>query len=223
VVAYTIAYVPTPERQRTLLGMVQSLRGEAVEVVSDPGRTGVWTTRKRGLLSALRTTCDHIVWLDDDLRLCRNFPRAVDRLIAQWPDDVLCLYANTKVVHDVGIGGWLSMEGTWGCANVIPAGLAREFLTWEAEHLDQDAYPPNHDDVRLAYWQRATDRRTRVVVPSLVQHVSDFSIMQGRGSTQQRATLFADDLTGDPAAIAWGTRTKRHPSNQVTRFPGWLK
>ena len=216
VVRYGIRHVPTPEREASLAAMRVELRGSEVDVFVDNDRLGPWNSwMALTMRLALESDAMHFVLLDDDLKLCPEFTTVVERLIDQRPNDVMGLYANTTSAL-AAEGGWLVSKALWACALIWPRKLFFDFCIWQGANLDQ-AKAGRHDDVRVAYWLKHTKRDIYMPVPSLVDHVSEYSLYHDRRVTNQRATLFNSD-----PEVRYSGPEVRYYHSQTGRFPGWL-
>ena len=225
-VRYCITHVRIPERVATITAMRRALSGHDVDVVVDHNREGSWSSCRIASLRALTLSkADYIVWLDDDLRLCRDFHQGVEALIALRPRSLVCMYANTvmaeKVWNDQG-SGWFQCGDVWGCANIWPRHLLADFIRWESRHINQ-AVATKSEDVRVAYWLKHRGMVAYNAIPSLVQHEGWFSTHLGRNVGNQRATVFVDDVAASPLDLDYPVDAlHRHTSAQTKRFPGWL-
>jgi hypothetical protein len=225
-VRYFIRHVPIPQRMATVTAMRRELKGQDVDVITDHNRDGCWATCRRGALRALTLSkASHIVWLDDDLKLCRDFHSAVLKLIELRPRSIMCLYANARLagqIWETDGSGWIYCKGMWGCANIWPRHLLMDFIRWESRHINQTV-ATSSDDVRVAYWLKHRNIEVYNAIPSLVQHEGRFSTYHNRNVGNQRATVFVDDVAPSPLTLSYPVDTlHRHTSTQPNRFPGWL-
>ena len=225
-VRYCITHVRIPERVATITAMRRTLSGHDVDVVVDHNREGSWSSCRIASLRALTLSkADYIVWLDDDLRLCRDFHKAVLKMIEMRPRTITCLYINAKRAGqfwEENGSGWIQCGDMWGCANIWPRHLLADFIRWESRHINQ-AVATTSKDVRVAYWMKHRGMDLHFPIPSLVQHEGWFSTHLGRNVGNQRATVFVDDVADSPLDLDYPMDVScRHVTTQLRRFPGWL-
>lgn len=154
------------------------------EALTDPNP---WRNYRR-CLSDPPAGATHLVILQDDVVVCRNFAQAVERLVAVRPDDVLSLFVGgvartgaMRMLEAAKAGrSWVPMYyvGSPEVAHVVsvvwPVALAAEFLAWtEVAKIPSYKGVPRSDDAVFGAWLRLTRRTCWACVPSLVEHPDD--------------------------------------------------
>lgn len=164
--------------------------------------------------------CTHLVVLQDDVQLCRNFPLAVTR-IAQAKGDPVCLFlawlpnnvaADARRAAIAGEHYIRYRPASKFCpvvAMLWPIGALERFKAW-AEVSPLPGRPnPGSDDAIVGEWYRRNQFNENIwcTVPSLVEHPdTEESIWKRRGEVWGRdkgrtAALFIGD--GDPLRYDW--------------------
>lgn len=176
-----------------------------------------WRNYKR-CLSDLPSDATHVLVIQDDAVVCRNFREAVARVVAARPDTVISLF----------VGGLrnrtqreflraLKADYRWVpihfrdihhvVALVWPISLAVEFLAWaETARLPGHRITPRSDDAIIGTWARLTHHQVWACVPSLVEHPDDVPSTVGlraaAGQDRGRVAL-AWIGEGDPLSLDW--------------------
>lgn len=147
----------------------------------------------------------HFLVMQDDISLCRDFPRAVMDAVEDRPNNVLSLWVGalrqptTKLYRQAQIHGerWVQIYFSdihHVVALVWPRWLAEEFLEWTSEGmLPGDGRDQQSDDAIVGAWARRTKNYVFAHVPCLVEHEDDVesTIGRGRGDIGRRAIAFA--------------------------------
>lgn len=161
---------------------------------------------QRGVDASTKYT--HLLVLQDDVVVCRDFPPAVTAAIEERPDSVLSLWVG-------GLPGrtrkdfWAaqSRKERWTevyfrdihhcVALVWPRELADHFLEWTSEHrIPGDCRNQQSDDAIIGAWARRTKHRFWATVPCLVEHMDDpetvpSTIGREQGDKGRQAISFA--------------------------------
>lgn len=207
-----------PGREQPLARLLASLQTPAV-VVADRG--GGHPSPWRGYqqcLADLPADATHVVVLQDDTIACRNFPPAVERIAAEWPDHVVCLFLGGAPRRTASLARRAQANGRSYCrlhpndfvpvvATMWPVQKAESLLSWTCDnparlgHVD-----PRSDDAVAGRWMRYNREQVVCTVPSLVQHPDDVPSTIGRkhraGEDVNRvAALWIG--ADDPLALDW--------------------
>lgn len=164
-----------------------------------------WAGYKQVVRRAVDGEGTHFVVLQDDVTLCRDFPRAVRAAVDDRPNEVLSLWVGglrqptTKLFRQAQISGqrWVQIHFSdihHVVALVWPRWLAEEFLDWtENNMLPGDGRNQQSDDAIVGAWARRTKRYFIAHVPCLVEHEDDVesTIGRARGDAGRRAIAFA--------------------------------
>ena len=186
----------------TLLGVT----AWPVPVIKDRGTRkqpeGLWPVNRRCWKTALAWDHPtHVLVLQDDMLLCRNF---FDRLAAaiihapepERPICLLCARKKMKASLEKGQSYMGLPDGTWGGSTVLPVRFAHTYLSW-VDSMVADSCPT--DDQRLDLFLRQHDWLAWATVPSLIQHIGDRSLC-GRGKGRE-TPFFADDFAALPSPL----------------------
>lgn len=208
-----------PERKNILPRLLSGLDGLKVDVFShkaDPPNP--W----EGYHACLNapTEASHILVIQDDTLVCRNFGQAVHEVAQANPHTPVCLYlgglpartareAKKVMMSRRGNYVQIAMRDFVPVVAVLwPTEKAREFISWAGEtaHSLPGTPKPRSDDAVVGAWARWTKQTVLATVPSLVQHPDDVASTIKRrnhsGRDRGRTALFwiGDD---DPLAIRW--------------------
>lgn len=169
-----------PSRAHLLAPLLAALPPDA-QVVADPGSTTARRSPIRCYLECLRTIDKpetHLVVVQDDAVPCRDFPAALEAVVAARRADLLALFVpgvmpNSRRVLDACWEGkrWAQLDpATWVPAVALawPAPLAARFLAWYGQ-APRDA-GKTADDGLIGEWARAEHVPVWACVPSLVEH-----------------------------------------------------
>lgn len=186
------------------------------EALTDPNP---WRNYKR-CLSNPPAGATHLVVLQDDVVVCRNFAQAVERLVAARPADVLSLFVGGVARTTArGLREALGAKRRWApvwfrdvhhvCALVWPVGFASEFLAWaEISSIPGYRGMPRSDDAIVGQWCRMTRRTVWATAPCLVEHPDDVPTLihqreRARGGHDQGRIAVAWIHEEDPLGIDW--------------------
>lgn len=199
-----------------LLGSLDPLRVEVSTHKSFPPNP--WAGYHKAL-SGLPEADSHVCVLQDDVRVCQNFPQAVTRIAEANSDNIVCLFlANlplrvSRLALREGKRGkhyietYLRTNEFCPVVGVLwPTHKAREFIHWTDENPRKLGHPePRSDDGVLGRWCALTKQLVRFTVPSIVQHPDQVKSLIGRqshwGKDKGRVALLYCE--GDPLEYDW--------------------
>jgi hypothetical protein len=174
-------------------------------------------------LDAIPDVFSHVVVLQDDVALCKNFPLAVTRIAESQPDVPVILFLARLPKYEAQhfmralikdqryvqarprSGGFLPVVGV-----LWPRQKAEFFRDWTREYVHRlPGYPrraPASDDAAFALWSIRNKERVLVAVPNLVEHPDAEPSIIGRrpkwGKDKGRVALsFIGE--GDPLTLDW--------------------
>lgn len=169
-----------PRRAELLPGLFAALPADA-RVITDPGadekQRSPWRCY-RACLEALELDASHLLIVQDDAQVCRDFAAAVDLIASVRPADPVCLFVpgvgrNHRRILDACYrdARWTELDpADWVpvVAVVWPRRHVMELLAF----VDRKRYPPSRtaDDGIAGDWARETKTRVVATVPSLVEH-----------------------------------------------------
>lgn len=162
----------------------------------------------------------HLLLLQEDVILCRNFVPAVERIAAAKPADPVCLFLAWLPRHVSAEALQASVRGERYLrfrvsqfvpvvAILWPLHKASEFLNWSRSGVRLPGYPNRvaSDDAVVAEWHRRCQETIWVSCPSLVEHDDEQPSVKGKryevwGRDRSRvAANFIGDA--DPLALDW--------------------
>lgn len=190
----SIAIQHTPsraDRRKWVQAMLDQLRVEnpdiPIALIEDTRQEGCWPTYRRALETA--NGVSHLLVLQDDIGLCRDFIRSVEEVIRARPDSLISLYANADPVFAARDRGesWIEKSEVCGPSVIWPKHLIAEFLQWQDRHIACDF---EFDTVRVSMWLIKTSKRAFATVPSLTQHLGYESSILGLNSPTKVATWY---------------------------------
>lgn len=187
-----IQHTPTwPDRRRWVQAMIKQLRSEnasiRIELIEDAQLEGCWPTYRRALEAA--GDASHHLVLQDDLGLCRDFIRSVERVIPARPNNLIALYTNSESVFTARDRGesWVEKAGACGPSMIWPKELIAGFLEWQDTHINNSF---GFDTVRVSMWLIKTSKRAFATVPSLTEHLGSESSTLGLNSPTKVASWY---------------------------------
>lgn len=177
-----------PRRADLIPGLLARIDHDDVQVVADPDPTNTVRSPWRTYLACLEAAspdATHLLILQDDATVCRDFAQTVEHALKAHPDDMVCLFVPgvgllARAVMQACASGerWVLLPGQeWVpvVATVLPRRLVEEMRAWAAES-------------KLGAWERGDDalvgrfcrepgknlwrpdRQVWATVPSLVDH-----------------------------------------------------
>lgn len=190
----------------------------SVEVITDDGMPLDPWRGYRLCLSSLPDDQSHVVVLQDDTIVCRNFVPAVERIAAANQETVVSLFLSkvprrtfSQAMSEWGKSpyAWVHPQDLVHVVGVLwPIERARSFLQWvDANQSRLRGREFASDDATLTRWMRFTRERIRVTIPSLVQHpddvpsvVNEKRVSHGADSGRTSACWIG---SADPLEIDW--------------------
>lgn len=203
-----------PSRHRLIPALAESLAPLPVEVVTDPGGElpSPWRCYQACLTDI--PDCTHLLIVQDDVTVCRNFAAAVHLIAAANPDLPVALFVGKEAVYrtriDVLQGSKRGLryvplrnnDPLPVVATLWPREKAEEFLDWSTRNPTFNrGRPQRSDDSQGAAWKSRTRQQILVTVPNLVQHPDTVSSLIRDNTGGRVAALFIGDA--DPLAIDW--------------------
>jgi len=194
--AVAIMHAPwATERAAHVKRLARALDGhcEALTVVKDIDRLGVWPTARKawGLAASYCTT--HVAVMQDDALPCENFGSLMTGAIAANPHEVITLHSMSRRFVDEarerGSAWAWGPDAAYGQAMIMPRELVMEFLQWSERHI---APSFKHDDDRLGLWARCTGRGVYVTCPNLIDHAEPTRSLLGHSDCRRVARWFSD-------------------------------
>lgn len=206
----SVAIQHHPSRAYLLPPLLESLEGLDVEVVTDPQPDGPVDAWRSYRLCLERTPPDsHRVILQDDVRVCDDFPAVIEHVVAAQHEAliVLCVCGLALLSsRDVRNAHWRG--GSWArlihrqwvpvLATVWPPNVPGRALEW----VDQQGWPRmfRADDEVAGRVADGLGLDVLATVPSIVQHddlVDSLCRESHRGKNPARtAALFYEDVSG---------------------------
>jgi hypothetical protein len=189
----------------------------AVEVITDHGeQANPWRGYQKCLTDI--PACSHLLVVQDDVIVCRNFMPALEQVAAANPETVVCLFVpgsarqtvavmaqrlrNRKPYAQVHHATFMPVVAT-----LWPKGKAEAFLRWAHDNPKRLGHQnPRSDDSVAGRWMRLTGQRVLATCPSLVEHPDDVPSSIGlrarAGDDKGRvAAFYIGD--SDPLDIDW--------------------
>jgi hypothetical protein len=160
---------------------------------SDPPNP--WEGYQRALLSGLDAPENptHVLVIQEDTIVCRNFSRTLLRIAAAKQDEPVVLFlswlppAVAKDAREAMIRGdrYFRHRPAKFCSVVAvlwPVEAARRFLSWAQSGVKLPGYPDRvaSDDACLGDWIRRKKETVWVALPSLVEHPDTVESVKGR-------------------------------------------
>lgn len=208
-----------PSRSHLWPPLIKALEPLPVEVSvhsSDP--PSPWDGYRQALTDP--PDCTHLLLLQEDVAVCRNFPLAVERIAEAKPDNPVCLFLSwlpNPIVRDARIAikrneRYIVARAAKFCPVVAvlwPAAAIERFLSW-AETAKLPGHPGNvrSDDAVLGEWIRRARETVWICLPSLVQHPDMVPSVKGRqnaswGKDRGRTALQWIGPDRDPLEFDW--------------------
>ena len=174
-----------------------------IRIVFDPDPDGPPATLRtaRAAWAAVEEGATHHLVLQDDVVLCRDFPRVVAQALEVAPTGALALFASWSMETAQAIrlaalvgASWTRLQDGWvpTQALVLPAEWACEFSA-DSEHLPESE--PDNRVMHSFLAERA--RNTHVAIPNLVDHAPTESLLFNDllHGAREAAVFAADDAS----------------------------
>jgi len=211
-----------PSREHLWPDLIRALAPMPVAVsIHESSPPSPWDGYKQALRSLLDDPAQptHGLILQEDTKVCRNFPLAVERVVTRYPDIPILLYLSWLPRRAAMLANKCapttrylelhlhSNEFMPVVAVLWPMTKAEEFLMWAENNPRRLGHPqPRSDDGVAGRWCGYTKQRVVATLPSLVQHEDLIPSIWGRreswGRDKGRVALrFVGD--GDPLELDW--------------------
>ena len=200
-----------PARAALLPRLLESLAPLPTEVITDPdpdGRRNPWRCYQACLADP--PDCTHLLILQDDVVVCRNFPAAVERIADANPDIPVSLFLGGRQFQTVrdarnSRGPYVLLrphDPLPVVATLWPRQLAVDFLTWaQANPMATGRRDPRSDDAVAGVWKSRTRTSVLCTVPSLVEHPDiEPSLIRAKAGGRTAARFIGDR---DPLDVDW--------------------
>lgn len=195
-----------PERREKTQVIISQLKLTHEQILSDIRRQGLWFNAYRAWKAHDPSKKYHLV-LQDDVLLCKNFLKNVERIITQTNFDlpIIQLYHNKVTATDLKCEGkglhWIiSPLVTTAQALMIRTDLIVPWLRWTDRNVNR-AY--KFDDGRLMMWQALEVIPAFFTFPNIVDH--DDSLPSSIGLPRGKRVSYA--FENDPKRIDWTLNT----------------
>lgn len=215
----------SPGREEARERLIAGISSPETEVIIDDGSPspGSWIVPPAGPWRGYTKCLDnlsqtgHVVVIQDDAIVCRNFTQAVEKIVETKPTNVICLFVPGAAMltaramrSEPGPFCQLAFRDSFMpvVAVLWPVDSARLFIEWTRDQkLPGMPRPPQSDDAVAGLWRRSMREQILVTNPSLVQHPDDVESTIGRptkyGKDKGRvAAIYIGD--GNPLDIDWG-------------------
>ena len=209
-----------PSRSHLWPALTEALAPLPVEVSvhsSDP--PSPWDGYKKALTDP--PNCSHLLVIQEDTTVCRNFAATVERIAAAKPDDPVCLFLSwlPQVIAKDALQAikvrqrYIRARPAKFCPVVAvlwPVKTAERFIAWTESGVRLPGYPRGvrSDDAVLGEWIRRKQGQVWIALPSLVQHPDDVVSVKGRqnqmwGKDKGRVALHWIGPDADPLEFDW--------------------
>lgn len=226
--ALCITHAPwAPGRVRSLEHLVCSLAPIPEDRFIWDGRepNWAWSDRIWSWGAALPEHVSHVVYLQDDVRVCPGFWECLSAFVEQYPENLLGL----ETIHPQaarwalqGYRAYRVRDCCIGVGYVWPRRLlAEDFLPWSRDALlpgVRQSMEPNglvtlSEDTLMACWANVTDHRVVSPLPTLIDHDTSLPSTYGHDNEgAQRAPM--------PTWKDWPSANRRDWSGPC-REAGW--
>ena len=212
-----------PSRADLLPALLEGLTPLLVEVSSHSSiPPNPWEGYKKALqITATEIQFSHLVVLQDDVVVCRNFAPAIEQIAQANPDTpvVLFLARLPRRISNMALHATKKRQVYLDCqlrsndflpvvAILWPVEKAREFLAWtEANPHKLGHKDPRSDDAVGGRWASLTKQTIRFTLPSLVEHPDMEPSLIGRRASwgKDKGRVSLQFCEGDPLEIDWST------------------
>ena len=131
---------------------------------------GTWDGCKKCLKSGLRSGCEYVLVLQDDILPCRDFLYTVQKIADRRPYYPITFFTNSpsQEFAETNNYRWVRLR-VWFMAQayLFPTNMIEDFFDWTEAH----AKPELVDDERLALYVHKKNIPVLATVPSLVEHL----------------------------------------------------
>lgn len=181
------------EQETTSWKVVPELRPQPAPGTRRPkSEGGAWPTIRRAWLTAISVPdATHAMVWNDDMSAVPDFWDGAKEAIATKPDSTISYFSMRRVAvtkaRDKGLSWTASDTYTGGGCLVMPVEVARDWLRWDAAHMDQ-SYP--HDDWRISMYHVKHGKLIWSTVPCLMEHAGAAQSMLGHGGDMRRTAAW---------------------------------
>lgn len=187
------------EREASLGKMLHDLPDAYVSASIEPSSPCEWSIRQWGkaVRMAEVTGATHALFLNDDLTLCQDFMRVLEKVIEANPNHVICLHnAHPKAqqAFEEGYRYITSPDGLIGTAWTIPIPALKAFLEWRENDLKQGVVECVAEDTLVNLWMMDTGNLIWSTVPALIDHDTSLPSLSGESGTRHPVVLPMPDM-----------------------------
>lgn len=142
-----------------------------------------------------------LLLMEDDIRLCRDFPRRVDAQIQAHGENVISFFERPMSRKPLQTGFYPGGQFNWCQCNFFPAHVCGELCNPKNVMDFIDYWPTRNEpwtypsDTYIAWVLKRMRERYYMEIPFLVQHC-DFKSALGGRSAKRVSKYFADDMEG---------------------------
>jgi len=204
-----------------LLPTVSSLNPR---VYIDKRKLGPWGNTKRALEN-VRPEATHLLILQDDIEVVRNFDLAVNLFADMFPDNLVSFYVPRRKTHmeayEQGYQFVIYRNGLYGPAILFPTKYIADILEWQAKAIPQHIITNSDFRIGLYFAFKGIDMYN--TVPSLVEHLGQgksISHKSGELFGQHRAVIYLKDF--DPMSVEWSPESV-YPHNNKGSCKQWVQ
>lgn len=228
-VTLAIGIQAVPERSdhvRWMTGELVRLRTEAALagfetlpttiIAMDYDHRGCWWNNRNAWngAAAFRPAPTHILIMQDDVKFCAGFLKAVHQIIRVRPDQPVGFYMArhaVTVAKEAGVRWLASKNFLSSICTLMPRQMAMDAIDWiaarEAMHPEQAAGWGKDDDVRFNAYFKQRDILVHVTIPNLVEHVGHQaaigSVLGHYGPLDRRVSRWYIGDDADASLLDW--------------------
>lgn len=161
-------------RRNMVLKMCEKLgyaESECVIYDDRPNGGGTYYTCKKAWRSPMPEEVTHRVVLQDDLLLCNDFMRIINRMVNAHPESIFTLFCPRVRFEDrLPESPYLVVRGynTWGQGIILPKQYIEQIIEFSERELGTDF---QWDDGQYAWWAKENGIPIMTTIPSTVQHL----------------------------------------------------
>lgn len=162
----------------------------STQVFVDIQQRGVWYNAKR-CHNSYNANDTHVLILQDDLLLCKNFINSVIAVVKANPSNIISLYCPSSEALKIQASGkhWMTRNAITGQAMLVPTALEPYWQLWSEKNIpNQDE--KQGDDFRISLFCHHTEYKAWYCVPSLVQHIGNRSSTLGYNHPGKYSKVF---------------------------------
>lgn len=200
------------ERQIAVASMLHGVRAHpTVHVAWADTGVGPWQNWQRAWLAGRPDVSTHRVVLQDDVKVCDDFPATMAAIAAARPASFVSGFLPRKSVDRAVRQGvrWVSCRRfLWAQCVMLPTELGDEMLRWIETSEGQESASDwrHHDDVRMGAFLQSRKLPAWVPVPNVVEHVGDAiggSTLGHNGPAARRRARSWIGETNDGRMVNW--------------------